>query len=166
MKRWFRPIAYSTILILLAVAILGHPPEPSGDAVVLPTQGSHRIERTRSTVRSESVNASRLHVRNKQAWAAGLFETADQPTSAEAAPVAETLVPASPPDLKILGWMLADATPTVFVAYGNENYTLAPSQSVEDVYRFDKIGDGLAVFTYMPTGETRQYAVSDPALSE
>jgi hypothetical protein len=62
--------------------------------------------------------------------------------------------------------MLADAAPTVFVAYGNENYTLAPAQSVQGIYRFDKIGGGQAVFTYLPTGETRQYAVSDPALSE
>jgi hypothetical protein len=163
MKRWFRPVAYSAILVLLAVAILGRPATAPADAVVLPARVAHRIE---ATARPASVPTSRLQARSKQAWPVGLFGAADQPIAEQAAPVAEAAAPAPPADLKILGWMLADATPTVFVAYGNENYTLTPAQSVQDVYRFDKIGGGQAVFTYLPTGETRQYAVSDPALSE
>lgn len=163
MKRWFRPVAYSAILILLVMAVLGRPAAAPADAVVLPARVAHRIE---ATVQPASVPASRLHARSKQAWTVGLFGAAGQPIPEQAASIAETAAPAPPADLKILGWMLADATPTVFVAYGNENYTLTPAQSVQDVYRFDKLGGGQAVFTYLPTGETRQYAVSDPALSE
>lgn len=163
MKRWFRPLAYSTILVLLAVAILGRPAAAPDDAVVLPTRVVHRVE---AKTDSANVPASRLRVRDKQAWAAGLFHATEQPIPEQVAPVTETAPPAAPADLKILGWMLADTTPTVFVAYGKENYTLTPAQSVQDVYRFDKIGGGQAVFTYLPTGETRQYEVSDPALSE
>ncbi|EIL98059.1 hypothetical protein RHOFW104T7_15320 [Rhodanobacter thiooxydans] len=162
MKRWFRPVAYSTILILLAVAIFGRPAVPSASVAALPARVAHRAE---AAVRPAS-RAPVLHVRSEEALAASLFDTAVQTVAEEAPPAVETIAPAPSADLKILGWMQADATPTVFVAYGNENYTLTPTQSVKDVYRFDKIGGGQAVFTYLPTGEARQYAVSDPALSE
>jgi hypothetical protein len=162
MKRWFRPVAYSTILILLAVAIFGRPATPSASVATLPERVAHRAE---AAARPAS-HAPVLHERGKEALAANLFDAAVEPVAEEAPPVVETVAPAPPADLKILGWMLADAAPTVFVAYGNENYTLAPAQSVQGIYRFDKIGGGQAVFTYLPTGETRQYAVSDPALSE
>jgi hypothetical protein len=164
MKRWFRPVAYSIILLLLALAVLGRPSPPPAAAIVLPTHVDHRVN---TTTRPASKPVSRLHERSGRAWATNLFHAAtEQSLPDPVAPVAEASTAAPPADLKILGWMLADATPTVFVAYGKENYTLTPTQSVQDVYRFDKLGGGQAVFTYLPTGETRQYAVSDPALSE
>jgi len=56
--------------------------------------------------------------------------------------------------------------PMIFVEYAGETYTLSPRQVAGGAYRFEKIGAGQAEFTFLPTGEARQYAVSDPAVLE
>lgn len=162
MKRWFRPVAYSIILLLLALAIFGRSAEPMTRADLSPHAAAAR---THATPPFASPQFG-LQQRGDGALAPSLFKGVAKPEIQESAPPVEVVVPAAPVELKMLGWMLADATPTVFVAYGNENYTLAPTQSVQDLYRFEKIGDGEAVFTYLPTGESKTYAVTDPALSE
>lgn len=164
MKRWFRPIAYSAILILVAMAIFGRPSARNADAVVLSTRVAHRAMAPAGS--GETKSAFTLHARRDEALAATLFHASAPALTRDVAPAAAPATPEPPADLKILGWMLSDTMPTVFVTYGNENYTLSPTQSVNGVYRFDEIGGGQAVFTYLPTGEVRQYAVSDPALSE
>jgi len=62
--------------------------------------------------------------------------------------------------------MQSGLVPYVFVEWSGASYTLKRSEIVEDLYRFEEIGGGFASFTYLPTGESRRYAVSDPALLE
>ncbi len=106
--------------------------------------------------------------RSETVFADELFQAVhERPAMAPVAPlpVAEA-APAPADDIRVLGWMSSDAGPLVFVEYRGQNYSLAPTQAVEETYRFDKIGGGLAEFTYLPTGESRQFTVSDPALIE
>jgi hypothetical protein len=62
--------------------------------------------------------------------------------------------------------MLSESAPYAFVEWDGTSYSLMPEQTVEDVFRFDSISDGLANFTYLPTGETRQYPVNNPDTQE
>lgn len=166
MRRWFRPVAYSLIALLGALAIFGKPPvEANDEATVQPLRTaspSRRINRA-----TEATTASVLRTRDTDSMLVDLFDGVAEAESVAAQPAADVApAVAPPPELKILGWMESGGLPTVFVQYANESYTLTPSQSVDGVFRFEKIGGGQAEFTYLPTGESRQYAVSDPALSE
>jgi hypothetical protein len=75
-------------------------------------------------------------------------------------------VEAPVPEIKVLGWLESDGVPQVFVEFGGDTAALTPGQMAGDVYRFDAIGAGKARFTYLPTGATREFEVSDPATSE
>lgn len=163
MKRWFRPIAYSIILILVGLAVFSKPPPTVGAE----NGGAAHDAATRPSLAAPAtpLATAALRPRSNEELATGLFaasRAAPPPVPAAPAPVA-----ADPPkDLKILGWMQSDAVPYVFVEYNGESYTLSPTQTVDDVYRFDKIGNGLAEFTYLPTNQPRQYTVSDPTVLE
>jgi hypothetical protein len=162
MKRWFRPVAWSIILVLLALALFGgeRPESSSAVAVVAPV---------RRPPRSAPVAPARAEaLPGRSAISAALFE-AD--TVVEAAPApAVAVAPASPAavvsDLKVLGWMQSGGETLVFVEYAGQTYTLSPQQVAAGAYRFERIGAGQASFTFLPTGEARQYAVSDPAVLE
>jgi hypothetical protein len=88
----------------------------------------------------------------------------DRPPPPPPAPASSAPQAAPIPDIKVLGWMQSDTGPDVFVEWNGESHTLKPAESVGDAYRFDRIDAGLAEFTYLPTGESRRYPVSDPAL--
>jgi hypothetical protein len=159
MKKYFRPIAYSVITLLVALAMFAkNPPETS------------QSERSPTAVTSRGVPAADdssplLGKRSDQDLAPALFAV-DKKAPPPAPPVTPAAAEAPPPDIKILGWMLSESVPHVFVDWKNESFTLIPGESLDQTYRFDKIGAGFADFTYLPTGETRRYTVSDPALIE
>lgn len=166
MKRWFRPAAYTVILMLIALAVLGE--SPSVDpvhATVLPVQVARapRLAKPQST---QSLETPAVRDRSDAAFTPALFAAAPRP----AAPVVVLSAPMPAPqapvaELKVLGWMQTESGPYAFVELGGESYTLTPGQ-IQEPYRFNKIGGGFAEFTHMPTGTTRQYAVRDPAVIE
>lgn len=162
MKRWFRPVAWSIILVLLALALFGgERSDPSAAvALVAPTH--------RPPPGAPVAPAKPAALPARSAISTALFE-AD--TVVEAAPApAVSVAPVPPPavvsDLKVLGWMQSDGETIVFVEYAGQTYTLSPLQVAGGAYRFEQIGAGQASFTFLPTGEARQYAVSDPAVLE
>lgn len=164
MKRWFRPVAYSTIVILTMLAVFGG--APTDEAVAASVQPDRISTRAARPVATElPVVLARID----ESFAPALFVApARQAPVAPVAPVAlhTPVTTPAPPELKMLGWMMSDSVPYVFVEVGGESYTLSPAQPVAGDYRFDRIGDGVADFSYLPTGQGRQYAVSDPAVIE
>jgi len=169
-KRWFRPIAYSTIVGLAALALFGgeSPADTAPAGTASASQVAPVVQRPRGQVgERRRVQALPLvRQRDGDAFPAALFaaDALPSPPPAPTAPVAPTEAP--PADLKVLGWMQSGQVPFVFVEWNGTSYTLQRSELVEDAYRFDEIGGGFASFTYLPTGESRRYAVSDPALLE
>ena len=161
MKRWFRPVAYSIVLALLGLAVFGGsaPADGADEAIVQPAP-QRAARDAQAPVAIDPVRERRI------AWSANLFGVAPRPVEAAPPPVEVPPTPPAIPDIKVLGWMLSESVPHVFVAWGEESYTLKPSEAVGEAYRFDRIDAGFADFTYLPSGETRRYTVSDPALLE
>jgi len=167
MKRWFRPLAYAVILMLAALAVFGgSPADPSVEAAALPAPVAARADAHRPSPTPDAATTPAVAARDDAGFDTELFAAAPRPAPAAEAAVVAPVAAEAPADLKILGWMLSGSMPYVFVELKGENYTLSPSQTAEELYRFDKIGGGFAEFTHLPTGQTRQYAVSDPAVVE
>lgn len=164
MKRWFRPVVYSLVLALALLAILGEAPAD------IPIAAPAGVPALRARIVPSDVDAPArppmVLERSNGAFAPALFAVERKAAPVVAPVPMVALQPAPPADIKILGWMQAGALPHVFIEWNGESYTLTPTQSVGEMYRFEKIGDGSADFTFLPTGETRRYAVSDPALIE
>lgn len=163
MKRYFRPLSYSVIAVLAALAIFGEAPAD------LP----HAVEPSRRATEPQSASSSArtlplIEDRPELALSSNLFGIDPERAPAPAQVMLPPVEAAPPAEILVLGWMLSGSgtKPQVFVSWNNDHYTLSPSESVGDTYRFDQIGGGFADFTYLPTGEPRQYAVSDPAVIE
>lgn len=159
MKRYARPVLYGVIVVLALLALMAERPVDASRVAVVQAVSRPAAARTASPAQFT------LHERRAGAFNGALFN------APRAAPVVETpvqieLPPSAPPvpDLKILGWMQAAGGPHVFVELNGESHTLTPGQSVGDLYRFDAVGGGFADFTLLSTGESRRYAVTDPAL--
>ncbi|KAF1722239.1 hypothetical protein [Pseudoxanthomonas wuyuanensis] len=103
--------------------------------------------------------------RGGQAMPRDLF-TAPAPPPPPAVVEAPSAPPPPPAEVLILGWMLTDAVPYVFVEWEKESYTLQPNEVVADLYRFEGISEGFAQFTFLLDGTTRQYPVSSVTMSE
>lgn len=159
MKRWFRPLAYSVILALGLLAIFGGKAPADTSA---PDRGSPR--RT-AVAPAHGQPLPTLHQRDQAVFPAALFAVDPAPPLPPPQPP-EPAPPPAPAEVKVLGWMMSESVPYVFVEWNDASYTLKREESVGDVYRFDDIGGGFADFTYLPTGEGRRYAVRDPALLE
>lgn len=163
MKRYLRPIAYSTIVVLAALALFGGQ-APADTATVEAVEARPRSPVARAERKSE---LPAVREREDDAFPVALF-TADAalPAPAVVSPAPAAPVSNAPADLKVLGWMQSGSVPHVFVEWSDTSYTLKQTDTIENLYRFDEIGGGFANFTYLPTGESRRYAVSDPALLE
>lgn len=161
MKHWFRPAAYSTIVILAALAVFGGAPtEEAVAASVQPDRVSTRAARPVAT--EPPVVRARLD----ESFAPALFVAPERQLPVAPVVLSVPVTTPAPPELKMLGWMMSNSVPYVFVEVGGESYTLSPAQPIAGDYRFDRIGDGMVDFSYLPTGQGRQYAVSDPAVIE
>jgi hypothetical protein len=171
-KRWFRPVAYSLIAVLVAMAVFANPsPEAADDFVrAVPRDASEAPSEgpatgtTAGEAATEAMPPPALQPRDDAHFAAGLFAAPAPPPP----PPVEVPAPveAPIPELKVLGWLELDGAPQVFVELNGETDALTPGQLAGDVFRFDSLGAGTARFTYLPTGATREFAVSDPAASE
>lgn len=157
MKRWFRPIAYSLILILSAMAVFGGD-IPADTVLVRPSVARQTLQ-----ARPAEPGLTTLHERSRDALPSNLFMVESIASVTPPPPVPVVVAP-STPDIKVLGWMLSDSVPYVFVEWGGESHTLEPTESVGDAYRFERVEAGFADFTYLPSGEIRRYTVSDPGL--
>jgi hypothetical protein len=165
MKLGFRPVAYSTIAVLVAVAVFGGD-TPADASIVEPVARRVESGTTTSAGTTSGVALTAVRKRRGQPLPAHLF-TLDRP-ELPLAPTTQPNAPVAPAvsDIKVLGWMQSEDGPFVFVEWNNESYTLKPGEPVEEAYRFDRIEAGFADFTYLPTGESRRYTVRDPALLE
>lgn len=159
MKRYFRPVAYSAILVLGLLAIF------DGEPATVPAVDQDAPVATRPRQFASDQSVANLAWRTNEALPLELFATNAKVLVAPTSP-APTVAQTALPDIKVLGWMLADSKPYIFLDWSNENYTLSPGESVGDMYRFDTIGQGFADFTFLPTGEARRYTVSDPVSIE
>jgi hypothetical protein len=78
--------------------------------------------------------------------------TPPQPRLADAPPAR----PSAPPlPFTYLGKVIDNGQTSVFVARGDENYSLEAGQTIAGSYRVDKITDTAVTFTYLPM-KTRQ----------
>lgn len=149
---------YAAVIGMLVLAVLLRP-----SAAPEVVQAS-RVARPHVEAGAE-VQMPAIRGRRASSVTLDLFTSPDPPP-----PVAPTLAPvvvqspAPPPEVRVLGWMSSGSRPYVFVEWENENYSLLPTQTLGDAYRFDGIENGVAGFTYLPDGTTRQYAVSDVTL--
>lgn len=163
MKRWFRPVAYSLILVLVALASLAGPAPPTEaeDFVRALPREEGAAEARRET--PAKVPPAALLPRGDGGFATDLFTAPALPPPAPVEAAAPVEAPI--PELKLLGWIEVDGVPQVFVELGEEASALTPGQLAGDVFRFDSLGAGTARFTYLPTGASREFAVSDPAVA-
>jgi hypothetical protein len=167
MNRWFRPVAWSIILVLLALAIFGSDPKkaPPGTLVVPIRHVPRKARPAIAAPPGRAVLSARRGAISTELFAAEASGPTDPAPALSVVPT--PLPPVVPADLKILGWMQpSGGDPMIFVECAGETYTLSPRQVAGGAYRFEKIGAGQAEFTFLPTGEARQYAVSDPAVLE
>jgi hypothetical protein len=174
-KRWFRPVAYSLIGLLVVLAAFADPlPEDPAAGFVRASDDGTRADSaapprpaakasTDAPAVAPTTNPA-LRPRGEATFAIDLFAAPPPPPAPEPLAATEPVV-APMPELKVLGWYESDATPQVFVELAEETFALTPGLLAGDVYRFDAIGAGMARFTYLPTGATREFAVSDPAVS-
>lgn len=65
------------------------------------------------------------------------------------------------PDLQMLGWLQSGQVHWVSVMSNNTSYTLQPGEQVEEHYRYEGVRDGMAVFTSLRDGTSREYPISD-----
>lgn len=153
--------ALSIGVLLLALWLR---PTPRAPVTVMPISSGQRV---RPAAHQDTVLSLPVMVDRDGGMPLDLFAV-DPP----AAPVAPEPVaspptgPPPPPDLRLLGWVLADRVPWVSVQANNTSYTLRPDEQVEDLYRYDGVREGMAVFTYLPDGTSRQYPISDVTFSD
>ncbi|KAF1703331.1 hypothetical protein [Pseudoxanthomonas suwonensis] len=91
----------------------------------------------------------------------GTGEQAPPPPGPLQEPPPAVMYAPPPAEPRILGWMGSGAMRHVFVEWHDENYALAPSATLDDVYRFEGIEQGMAEFTYLPDGTTRMFRVGE-----
>ncbi len=89
---------------------------------------------------------------------------APAPARAQAAAAAAPAAPAGPPPLPFtyLGKMIEEGKLKVFVARGEDSFTLSAGQKI-DQYRVDKVTESSVTFTYLPS-KARQ-ALDIPAVN-
>jgi hypothetical protein len=163
MKRWFRPLAYSIIAVLAAVAVFGG--KAPADASIVEPASAHRDARPSRRATGTVAPSPLTTVRARRPGLPTDLFVVDRPAPPPTtAPEIVAPVTAPTPEIKVLGWMQSESGPFVFVQWNNESYTLKPTESVDAAYRFDRVEAGFADFTYLPTGESRRYTVRDPAL--
>jgi hypothetical protein len=51
---------------------------------------------------------------------------------------------------------------TVFVARGEDHYTLAPGQTIDKIYRVEKVTDAAVTFRYLPLGTRQVLSIRSP----
>ncbi|HEY1137603.1 MAG TPA: hypothetical protein VGE64_08950 [Xanthomonadaceae bacterium] len=166
MKHWSRPVLYSAVVILAVMAYLA-PPKTEDDLLVNKESGVSAKPRRQLSSERDADAFIAIAPRRSKPMVSNLFpaEPKPQPVHVEKAVDAVPL-PSPMPEFKVLGWMELETVPHVFIELSGESHTLSPGEAIADVYRFEKMGAGVAVFTYLPDGRVREFAVSDPALSE
>lgn len=159
MKRWFRPVAYSIIALLAVLAVFG-----DGTSVEAETATPATTVALAVPAPVEPLPA--IRERKPAAFPIELFAT-EQAVLAPVSVVPPSVsTPPPPAEIKVLGWMVSEAVPYAFIEWKGASHTLALNEAVEDTFRFDAVGGGLASFTHLPTGEVRQYPVSNPDAQE
>ena len=71
--------------------------------------------------------------------------------------------PAEPPlPFKYLGRIIEGERTTVFVGHNEESYALAPGDTVERLYRVERISPDAVIFRHLPTGKRQALALREP----
>jgi hypothetical protein len=71
--------------------------------------------------------------------------------------------PTAPPlPFTYLGKTIDGDKLTVFVARGEDHYTLAPGQTIEKIYRVEKVTDAAVTFRYLPLGTRQVLSIQSP----
>ena len=161
-----RPTRYGVYVLSIGALLLALWLRPVSEvpATVLPAASSQRVQ---SVTRQQVDPALPAMLDRRGSMPVALFAVDPPAPMATPEPVAAMPAgPPPPPELRLLGWVLADQVPWVSVQANNTSYTLQPDEQVEGLYRFDGVHEGMAVFTYLPDGTSRQYPVSDVTLSD
>jgi hypothetical protein len=103
---------------------------------------------------------------NEEQKIANLFATrgpAPSPPSSSVVGGAEPAAPAAPvaPPLpfRYLGRIIDGSTTAVFLARGEDNYSVEPGQMIDNQYRVEQVTDNAVTFTYLPMGARQVLSV-------
>ena len=141
------------VLTLVASVVVGHEKPSDPVAIPAPERSSNGAEREKDEA---ELDVGKLRRELPQPGAADPFAPRTfaplPPKMAHAAPSRPT---APPLPFSYLGKVVDGGETSVFVARGDENYSIQPGQTIGGTYRVDKITDSDVTFTYLPM-KTRQ----------
>lgn|GEM_PF-3639719 len=160
MKYPLRYRVYAVLVMSLLLALWLRP-TPHVPVAVLPTKSRDGMTRTPSADRMNDVVMPVVGKRQGLV-PVGLFRVdAYQPPSSVNSVEMPLVHSAAVPDLQLLGWVLSDDIPWVSIMVGSSSYTLRPGDQADELYRYEGVKEGEAVFTYLPDGNGRYYPLSD-----
>ena len=82
--------------------------------------------------------------------------------SSESSGVAVDAPPQAPPlPFRFLGRQVDKGVTSVFVQYGDQNLVLAAGTLVADLYRVERIADGMVTIRYLPLDQTQTLSIGE-----
>jgi Tfp pilus assembly protein PilP len=108
-------------------------------------------EKRPAKVQVEDIDVSRLQRPETPLAAADPFAQRSFTASAEKSVPRENAKPSAPPlPFKYLGKAIEDGKLEVFLAMGEESYSVRAGQKIGADYRVDKVSEAAITFTYLP----------------
>jgi len=141
--------AAAVVALALVASVVAGREKPSQELIEVQKPFQQRLEN------EAELNLDKLRRELPQPGEADPFAPrsfAPPPKVAHAAPAKPT---APPLPFAYLGKVVDGGKTSIFVARGDENYSLEPGQTIGGTYRVDKITDSDVTFTYLPM-KTRQ----------
>ena len=156
-RKAVRRAALPVIALALIASVVAGRERPSAPAAVEPAQ---RID-TRIQARADDaadIDVAKIE-RNHAATENSPVNPFKPETFAAAASAAGSGAPAGPtvPPLpfRYVGKMIEDGKLSVFVARGDDSFTLQKGQKIDD-YRVDQVSESSVVFTYLPMKQKQE----------
>lgn len=154
-----RVIAYSLVAVLGVLALRVRNDQPAAEPELVQPVPHNPLAAPSASASAAAVVAPAPGLAVRTPMRAPLF--------ASSAPAVPAPVQAGPPppavvEPKVIGWMMREGKPFVFVEYNGEPGTLTPGEQLEGSWRFDDVGGGFARFTHLPDQVEKRYPVTDP----
>jgi hypothetical protein len=120
----------------------------------------------RTTAASVDIDVAKLSRPAHAGAVTDLFATRAQPTAAgahagDASGKGPDATPAGPPALpfQYLGRLIEGGKVKVFLGKDSQLYTVATGQTLENLYKVDKVSEEAVTFTYLPMGTSQTLAI-------